>query len=98
MGMGQDCLAPYTRTGQESRYSGRDRLAQLEVRLARLEMGDLRFEASDESFPTAMDIPRNKDAAEIYLGSYRLRLISGCLERVLSRCKSRAGDGSPPSR
>ena len=40
----------------------------LEVTLARLDMGE--FEASDESFPTAMDMPCNKDAADIYLGRF----------------------------
>jgi hypothetical protein len=40
----------------------------LEVTLARRDMGE--FEASDESFPTVMDMPCNKEAAEIYLGRF----------------------------
>jgi hypothetical protein len=40
----------------------------LEVTLARLDISE--FEASDETFPTAMDMPCNKDAADIYLGRF----------------------------
>lgn len=40
----------------------------LEVTLARLDLGE--FEASDESFPTMLDMPCNKDAADIYLGRF----------------------------
>jgi hypothetical protein len=40
----------------------------LEVTLARLDLGE--FEISDESFPTAIDMPCNRDAADIYLGRF----------------------------
>ena len=40
----------------------------LEVTFARLDMGE--FVVSDESFPSPLDMPCNKDAADIYLGRF----------------------------
>ena len=40
----------------------------VEVTLARLDMGE--FSPSNETFPTAMDMPCNKDAADMFLGRF----------------------------